>query len=53
MGSVTPPVRRIGVHLEALRPGEIGGLEHYVRHLLAAMRQVVVDDDSDLTFVLF
>ncbi len=60
MGSVgTPPVRRIGVHLEALRPGAIGGLEHYVRHLLAAMRRHGVasaplrGDDADLTFVLF
>ena len=25
---------RVGVHLEALRPGEIGGLEDYVRRLL-------------------
>ncbi len=40
---------RVGVHLEALRPGEIGGLEHYVRHLLAAMRRL----DGELTFVLF
>ena len=40
---------RVGVHLEALRPGEIGGLEDYVRHLLAAMRRL----DSGLTFVLF
>ncbi len=42
-------MRRIGVHLEALRPGAIGGLEHYFRHLLAAMRQL----ERDLTFVLF
>ncbi len=28
---------RVGMHLEALRPGQIGGLEDYVRHLLAAM----------------
>ncbi len=40
---------RIGIHLEALRPGEIGGLEHYVRHLLAAMGRL----DGELTFVLF
>ncbi len=40
---------RVGVHLEALRPGEIGGLEHYVRHLLAAMGRL----DGELTFVLF
>jgi glycosyltransferase involved in cell wall biosynthesis len=40
---------RVGVHLEALRPGRIGGLEPYVRHLLAAMRQL----DAGLTWVLF
>ena len=40
---------RIGVHLEALRPGEIGGLEHYIRHLLVAMHS----QDASLTFVLF
>ena len=42
-------MKRIGVHLEALRPGEIGGLEGYVRQLLAAMSEL----DQELTFVLF
>ncbi len=42
-------VKRVGVHLQALRPGEIGGLEDYVRHLLAAMAEL----EGELTFVLF
>ena len=40
---------RVGVHLEALRPGRIGGLEPYVRQLLAATRRL----DAGLTWVLF
>lgn len=39
---------RIGVNLEALRPGEIGGLERYVRQLVDS----AVSLDSDLTWVL-
>ncbi len=39
---------RIGVHLEALRPGEIGGLEDYVRHLLPEVLRL----DGEVTFVL-
>ncbi len=41
---------RVGVHLEALRPGQIGGLEDYVRHLLAAIMEL---DRCDVSFVLF
>lgn len=41
-------MKRVGVHLEALRPGRIGGLEDYVRQLLAALSCL----DPDLTFVL-
>ncbi len=40
---------RVGVHLEALRPGEIGGLEDYVRHLLDSARRIA----PNLEFVLF
>ncbi len=40
---------RVGVHLQSLRPGQIGGLEDYVRHLLAAAREL----DADTHFVLF
>ena len=40
---------RIGVHLQSLRPGQIGGLEDYVRHLLAALAAL----DAEITFVLF
>ncbi len=37
------------MHLQSLRPGQIGGLEDYVRHLLTAAREL----DDDTAFVLF
>ncbi|MEM7583937.1 MAG: glycosyltransferase [Acidobacteriota bacterium] len=37
------------MHLQSLRPGQIGGLEGYVRHVLAAVR----DLDPSTHFVLF
>ncbi len=39
---------RIGIHLESLRPGEIGGLERYVRQLV----DTAVVQDPELTWVL-
>ena len=39
---------RIGVHLESLRPGEIGGLETYARNVLDELRRL----DPSLTLVL-
>ncbi len=40
---------RVGVHLQQLRPGQIGGLETYVRELLIRLPQLA----PDLTLVLF
>ncbi|MCP3959534.1 MAG: glycosyltransferase [bacterium] len=40
---------RVGVHLQSLRPGEIGGLEDYVRNLLANLTEV----DPEIELVLF
>jgi glycosyltransferase involved in cell wall biosynthesis len=40
---------RVGVHLQALRPGKIGGLEGYVRQLVRLLPQL----DPGLTLVLF
>ena len=40
---------RVGVHLESLRPGEIGGMESYVRDLLEWLPAI----DRDVTLVLF
>jgi len=39
---------RIGVHLESLRPGRIGGMELYVRQLLDA----ALEHDPEVSFVL-
>src|SRR5262249_29387904 len=40
---------RVGVHLQSLRPGKIGGLEGYVRQLVRLLPQL----DPSLTLVLF
>ncbi|MEM7349172.1 MAG: glycosyltransferase [Acidobacteriota bacterium] len=40
---------RVGIHLQSLRPGEIGGLEDYVRQLLMAVARL----EPEITFVLF
>ena len=40
---------RVGVNLQSLRPGKIGGLEGYVRNLVHWLPQL----DSDLELVLF
>jgi glycosyltransferase involved in cell wall biosynthesis len=40
---------RIGIHLQSLRPGKIGGLEGYVRQLVHLLPQL----DPGLTLVLF
>ena len=43
------PTMRIGIHLQALRPGQIGGLETYVRQLVHLLPRLA----DDVELVLF